>query len=279
MIFMKKILLAFDGSNFSEGAFEFVRRLNNIQPVLVTGVFVPQVAYSNGSNYSPAAAFAGAYVPVFDDEESEVIEKNIDRFKNLCQQNGIKYRVHKEFIDFALPELKKESRFADVLLISGELFYKRFIELDHYDYLRDLLHVSECPVLVLPEHYQFPVSNIIAYDGSEEAVYALKQFAYLFPELTDNKTLLVYAGDKEERNGFPSKDYIVELATQHYSDLTFYKLDMNPRKYFSTWIKNQKGSMLVSGSFGRSAFSQIFRKSFVADIIRDHKVPVFIAHK
>ena len=56
---MKKILLAFDGSNFSEGAFEFVRRLNDIQPLLVTGVFVPQVAYSNASSYSPAAAFAG----------------------------------------------------------------------------------------------------------------------------------------------------------------------------------------------------------------------------
>lgn len=276
---MKKILLAFDGSNFSEGAFEFVRRLNDIQPLLVTGVFVPQVAHSNASSYSPAAAFAGAYVPLLDDEDTELIEKNIDRFEDLCQKHGIAYRVHKDFVDFALPELKKESRFADVLIISGELFYKRFIELDHYDYLRDLLHVSECPVLVLPEHYQFPVSNIVAYDGSEEAVYALKQFAYLFPELAVNKTLLVYAQDKDKNGRIPSKDYIIELAAQHYKDLTFYKLDMNPRKYFSTWIKNEKGSMLVSGSFGRSAFSQIFRKSFVADIIREHKVPVFIAHK
>lgn len=276
---MKKILLAFDGSNFSEGAFEFVRRLNEMEPVLVTGVFVPQVAFVNGSTYSPAAAFAGAYVPVLDDEDADITNKNVDRFEKLCKKNSINYRIHKDFIDFALPELKKESRFADVLIISGELFYKRFIELDHYDYLRDLLHVSECPVLVLPEHSPFPVNNIIAYDGSEEAVYALKQFAYLFPELAVNKTLLVYAQDKNDSKRIPSKDYIVELATQHYKELTFYKLDMNPKKFFSTWIKNEKGSMLVSGSFGRSAFSQIFRKSFVADIIKDHKVPVFIAHK
>lgn len=275
---MKKILLAFDGSNFSEGAFEFVRRLNDIQPVLVTGIFVPQAAYSNASNYSQMSAFAGAYVPLADDEDTEVVEKNIDHFEDLCQKNGIAYRIHKNFIDFALPELKKESRFADVLIISGELFYKRLIELDHYDYLRNLLRVSECPVLVLPEHYKFPVNNILAYDGSEEAVYALKQFAYLFPELAVNKTLLVYAQDKDERS-FPSKDYIVELANQHYKDLTFYKLDINPGKYFSTWIKNEKAPILISGSFGRSALSQIFKKSFVAEIIRDHKVPVFIAHK
>ena len=275
---MKKILLAFDGCNFSEGAFEFVRRLNEIQPVLVTGVFVPQVAYSNVTSYSPAAAFAGAYVPLVDDDDTEVVEENIHRFETLCRKNGMQYRIHKDFVDFALPELKKESRFADVLIISGELFYKRFIELDHYDYLRDLLHVSECPVLVLPEKYQFPVNNILAYDGSEESVYALKQFAYIFPELTLNKTLLVYAQDNDERD-FPSKEYIVELATQHYKKLIFYKLDMHPRKYFSTWIKNEKGPLLISGSFGRSAFSQVFKKSFVADIIRDHKVPVFIAHK
>ena len=275
---MKKILVAFDGSNFSEGAFEFVRHLNDLQPLLVTGVFVPQVAYANFSAFSPAAAFAGAYVPVVDEEDAEQIEKSIQRFEHLCIANGIRYRVHKEFIDFALPELKKESRFADLLVISGELFYKRFIELDHYDYLRDLLHISECPVLVLPEHYKFPSNNILAYDGSEEAVYALKQFAYLFPELAANKTLLVYAHDKHEKD-IPSKDYIVELASQHYTDLTFYRLDVHPRKYFSTWIKNEKSPMLISGSFGRSVFSQIFKRSFVADIIRDHKVPVFIAHK
>lgn len=275
---MKKILLAFDGSNFSEGAFEFVRWLNEIQPVLVTGVFVPQESYSNVSNYYPAAAFAGAYVPVPDAVDTELIEKNIIHFEDLCETNGISYHIHKDFVDFALPELKRESRFADVMILSGELFYKRFIELDHFDYLRDLLHVSECPVLVLPEHYQFPVSNIIAYDGSEEAVYALKQFAYLFPELTVNKTLLVYAHDKHPK-GLPSKNSIVELATLHYKNLTFYKLDANPRKYFSSWIKNEKGSILVSGSFGRSALSQIFKKSFVAEIIRDHKMPVFVAHK
>jgi nucleotide-binding universal stress UspA family protein len=275
---MKKVLLAFDGSSFSEGAFDFVRRLNEIQPLLVTGVFVPQVAHTNVSTYSPAAAFAGAYVPMIDDEDTESMEKNIAKFESLCRKNSISYRIHKDFVDFALPELKKESRFADVLIISGELFYRRYIELDHYDYLRDLLHVSECPVLVLPEHFQFPDSNILAYDGSEESVYAIRQFAYLFPELSGNNTLLVYAQDKS-RSGIPSKDYIVELATQHYKNLTFYKLNVNPRKYFSTWIRNEKGSVLVSGSFGRSAFSQIFRKSFVADIIKDHKIPVFIAHK
>ena len=40
---MKKILLAFEGSHFSEGAFEFARKLNELSPVQLTGVFLPQI--------------------------------------------------------------------------------------------------------------------------------------------------------------------------------------------------------------------------------------------
>ena len=252
---MKKILFASDGFNFSEGSFEFVRRINDIQPVLVTGVFIPQVTYANLWSYTAAAAVSGYYAPLLEEEDNKVVENNITHFENLCQKNGIAYRIHKDFFDFDFPELKKESRFSDVMIISGELFYKRFIESDQFDHLREVLHISECPVLVVPESYHFPNNNILAYDGSEESVYAIKQFAYLFPELAPNKTLLVYEEEKEDKN-CPSKDYIIELASQHYKDLTFYKLESNAKKYFSAWISNMEGSILISGSFSRSALSQ-----------------------
>ena len=37
---MKKILLAFDGTHFSNGAFQFARELNELEPALVTGAFL-----------------------------------------------------------------------------------------------------------------------------------------------------------------------------------------------------------------------------------------------
>lgn len=275
---MKKILLAFDGSNFSEGAFEFARRLNDIEPVLVTGVFMPQVDYANLWSYASAAGAGAGFIPLLEEDDSDIVQRNILEFEELCQKNGIAYRVHKDFYSFALPELKKESRFADVIILSGELFYKGVIESNQFDYLRDALHAAESPVLIVPEHYQFPDNNILSYDGTGESVYAIKQFAYIFPELTSNSTLLVYAEDEENKD-FPSKQQIVELVTQHYKDLTFYKLENTSKKYFSKWINERSGSILISGSFSRSIFSQLFRKSFVSEIIREHKVPVFIAHR
>lgn len=275
---MKKILIVFDGTNFSEGAFEFVRRLNEITSILLTGVFMPQVAYANLWSYAAATNAANTFIPMVEEEEADQVKRNMYHFESLCKKSGIRYRVHKDFFDFALPELKKESRFSDLVILGGEVFYKGVSGGAQIDFIRDALRITECPVLIVPEQYEFPDNNILAYDGSEESVFAIKQFAYIFPELARNKTLLVYAEDENDKE-FPSRDYITELSTQHYPDLIFYTLEMNPKKYFSLWISERKGSILVSGSFGRSAFSQTFRKSFVNDVIKDHLLPVFIAHK
>ena len=274
---MKKIILAFDGTHFSEGAFEFARRLNELQPVLLTGVFLPRAELANLWSYADGVG-SPLLIPLIESSESELVQQNIDCFEKLCRSNGIDYRVHKDFFDFALPELKKESSYADLLILGSEMFYENMGTNSPNDYLRDALHDVACPVLLVPEKFDFPESIILAYDGSEDAVYAIKQFAYLFPELTNRETLLVYANIDVEED-FPDKIQMEELAARHFSNLTLFKLDVNPKKYFSKWVLEKKSAMLVSGSYGRSGLSQLFKKSFVKDVIADHRLPVFTAHK
>jgi hypothetical protein len=273
---MKKIILAFEGTHFSEGSFEFARRLNELQPVLITGVFLPQAELANLWSYADGVAIP--YIPLIESEESELVQKNIERFEKLCQQNNINYRVHKDFFDFALPELKKESCYADLLILGSEVFYENMGTNSPNDYLRDVLHDVSCPVLLVPEKFDFPESIILAYDGSEDSVYAIKQFAYLFPELSNRQTLLVYANE-DVKEDFPEKIQMEELAARHFNNLTLFKLDVNPKKYFSSWVIDKNSAMLVSGSYGRSSLSQLFKNSFIKDIIASHRLPVFIAHK
>lgn len=274
---MKKILLAFDGTHFSEGAFELANSLNETNKILLTGIFLPQVDYANLWSYSGGGMAGPVFIPLVEGPDTETIEKNIERFESLCQKNGIEYRVHKDFYDFALPELKKETRFADLLILGSEKFYENIGTNEPNEYLKEALHGVECPVIVVPEKIIFPNSNILAYDGSEASVYAIKQFAYLFPELTSNPTVLVYIKEKGEE--LPDEVNIEELAARHFSDLSLSRLQANPKKYFSSWMLENKGAILISGAFGRSAFSRTFKKSFVTEIIREHKWPVFIAHK
>jgi hypothetical protein len=277
MFFLKNIILAFDRTHFSEGAFEFARRLNELQPILLTGVFLPQAELANLWSYADGVG-VGPFVPMIESNESELVLQNIARFEKLCKGNGIDYRIHKDFYDFVIPELKKESRYTDMMILGSEVFYENMGTAAPNDYLRDALHDVACPVLLVPEKFNFPESIILAYDGSDESVYAIKQFAYLFPELTNKEVLLVYANDDAEED-FPDKIQIEELAVRHFTNLTLFKLDINPKKYFSTWIMEKKSAMLVSGSYGRSGISQLFKKSFIKNVIADHRLPVFIAHK
>ena len=274
---MKKILIAFDGYRFSEAAFEFARRLNEQNPILLTGLFIPQVSYANMWVYT-GSAVAGAYVPVLEEDEDEEVQKNIEKFKTLCITNNISFRVHKDYNDFAIPELKQETRFADLLILSSEKFFQNMIGTNGEFYMREAIHDAECPVIVIPEYFRFPDHNIIAYDGSASSVHAIKQFAYLLPELCQNETLLVYAGDNDEEQ-LPNEDLVEELVTQHFKHLQIIKLNINPRKYFSSWMEEEPSAMLICGALGRSTLSQIFKKSFITDMIAEHKLPVFIAHE
>ncbi len=274
---MKKILMAFDYSNFSEGAFEIARRLNELHPILLTGVFLPQPLFGNLWNY--ADGIAGPYsIPVVADIDETKMAANIAKFEKKCIGNGINFRIHKEGYDFALAELKKETRLADLLILGSETFYEDTkIEMPN-DYLEEALHKVECPVLVVPENFNFPKSVILAYDGTASSVYAIKQFVYIFPELSNIAALLIYASTDEQED-FPDKIRIEELAARHFSDLTLLKLDIDPKKHFATWMLEKESSLLVCGSFGRSKLSEMFKKSFIREVIGDHKIPVFIAHQ
>jgi nucleotide-binding universal stress UspA family protein len=274
---MKKILLAFDGAHFSEGAFEFARKMNELSPILLTGVFMPLIDYAGLWSYS-AAAVSGMVVPMINEDDAANIEDNVSRFSTLCESAHIEFRVHKDFSEFALPGLKKETRFADLLILGSESFYHNISSEEPNSYLKDAVHNAECPVVIVPEHFEFPEKNILAYDGTDSSVYAIKHFAYLFPELTDNKTVLAYVKDNDQI-AFPDEQNIEELVSRHFPDLTFFKLGIDPKKYFALWMSERKDSILVCGAYSRSSFSMLFKRSFVTEVIRDHKIPVFIANR
>lgn len=274
---MKKIALVFDGTNFSAGAFQFVKLMHEAEPVLVTGIFLPQVNFANLWSYAHGNN-SPLYIPMLENNDRDTVQSNILQFEKLCRNNGMEYRVHKDFYDFAIPQLKKETRFADLVVLGSQTFYNNVDYQEPNEYLEDALNSVECPVVVVPESYSAPENNILAYDGSASSVYAIKMFVYLFPQLTKNKTLLVYASSNADK-AIPEEQQIEELAAYQFNDLTVMKLELSSKKDFAAWVAEHENAILVSGSFGRSAFSQFINKSFVSEIIREHTLPVFITHR
>ncbi len=275
---MKKILLAFDGNHFSNAALEFARKLNQQEPIMLTGAFLPQVDYANLWSYSGGAMAGTSYVPLVEDADAEAVKENIQRFEEFCKKNNIQYSVHKDYFDFAIPELRKESKFADLMIISSEVFYEQAGTDSPNEYLKEIMHEASCPVLVIPEKFEFPQSNILSCDGSESSIYAIKQFAYLFPSFTRNESVLAYAKDSWE-DDMPNEKNVTELVASHFPNYTVIRLSDNNKTFFANWLWERKNSIVVSGAFGRSELSMLFRKSYITTVISDHRLPVFIAHR
>lgn len=272
---MKKVLFALDDNHLSQGAFDFVTRMNEKEPVLLTGIYIP--AFINDLAWSTPGGEDALFIPRLLNEDEAMIRGNIQGFKDACITNSIDFRVHGDIGYSILEGLQKETRFADLLVIGLDNYYASPGEDYVHGELKRIIEKAECPVLLIPAKSSYPDNIVIAYDGSAASTYALKLFTYLFPSMTTIKTLVVHAS--LDTSTFPDEDYIKELAARHFSDLTFSSLEFEPKKYFSTWIEDRPNTLLVTGSYGRSGVSQLFNTSFMDEILKCHDVPVFIAHK
>jgi len=273
---MKKVVLTYSSGPLATSVFEFLRALNEQQPLFVSAVFLTQLVYA--SVWSDAS---GLGVPVFlpvSDQDDKELKQAVKQFEQNCQQHQIAYQVHKDYTALPQEEILRETRFADVLVMRNERFYESISQNELSPLLREVLHGTECPVVVVPEAFSLPDKNLLFYDGSASSAFAIKQFAYLFPELCSNETQLIYTkADKDEH--LPHERQIQEITAQHFSNLKQARLHLHAKDELKAWIAEQPNAMLVSGAFGRSGFSQLLHKSFMHELIGLHKYPVFIAHK
>lgn len=270
---MKKIVFAFYDDQFSASAVEFICRMNASSPLMLTAIslkkeVVELPTYADGT--------FGMFLPLTQSLKRKAPTTNLERLERIFLENGIQYHLQEDVQDLTLAVLQKESRFSDLLIIGSEMIYKDQEKGSINVMIEDLLHYISCPALLIPEEFDFPNSLVLAYDGSKDCVFAIRQFAVLFPQLLKLNTLLAYINDNPDSD-IPNEKEIRDLATVHFNNLTFCIMDS--KKEFSNWMAQRKNSMLVCGSYGRSALSQFIRKSFARNIIANSQVPVFIAHR
>ena len=218
--------------------------------------------------------------PVFLPEMTNDVENqtkaSIKLFEAHCDKAGLEFRTHYTPVENVVNEIRKESRYADLLVLSSEKFYTNLGTERQHEYLLHVLHQSECPVVLVPERFEFPETLVIAFDGSPASAYAIRQFSGLFPQLTGLKTILVHAGVKEQ---MPDWEYAEEMINRHFPNLTVHSLVADPKKYFDSWVMDNRNPMVIAGAYSRSFISEMMKKSFVSTVVEEHYVPVFIAHR
>ncbi|HMO31434.1 MAG TPA: hypothetical protein PKE63_02705 [Lacibacter sp.] len=274
---MKKILMALDGEHFPKGAFELAAALHRSSPVLVTGVFLSPIDVSKIVAYTGLEAVP-LMPSVIEGDYSDQVKNNMELFRSRCDAEGMEYRIHNDSENLPLASLIRETRFADILFISRDSFFSNISKEQPNEYMQELLKKTECPVVLVPDNFDPPGKVMLLYDGEASSVYAIKQFAYLFPELAKLPTTLTeITATPDER--LPDQDAVTELVARHYNDLTLNEMVLESKRQLTNWLITDESTWLVMGAYGRSLFSTLFKKSFADELINRVQLPVFIAHK
>lgn len=272
---MKKILLLCDGENFPSGAIRFIKNMRENEPVYVKGLFFNPIDIVEmiPVSFMPVE---GPYQKL-KEKEKLLVERSQEKFIHVFENAGIKYGVHPHIGEWNRELFIKESRFCDLVVISEELFCTNAMENQPNYFMIEALRASESPVLVVPENFSCVEQLAFAYDGGKESMYAIKQFAYLFPDLIVLPSEFVHI--KEDiKDVIPEKALLSEYTFCHFETQFTSKLHFDPKKLLTSWLGNKKNVFLVSGSFSRSALSNTFKRSFADQVIAEHTCPIFIAH-
>lgn len=264
---MKKILIVLHGENFPESAMNFISTLNEKSPLFLTALVLPGLPHiENWASYSVAS---------IGNLKDVSAEKNTDTFRKRCKTHHIQFAVHKGTTEPGIPQIVKASRFADLLVASEGLLITDEANTP-MEGLRQMMHQAECPVLVVPNEMRTPEQIMIAYDGSESSMFAIKQFTYLFPEFRSIEAIVVHM----DKNGasMPYKEHIEQWIKGYFDRYSMVTVNYNAAEYFSAEA-NPHPVLIVTGSFGRTGMSRWMHPSFADKLVSQYHIPIFSGHR
>lgn len=279
---MKHILLAFDGSYYSEAALRYAIQLAKSEEAMIEGIFLEDIsAYHQFSPIFEAPDVIGIADEVLEELKNSTrqsIEENVAKFKASCAASAVHCKAEHE-IGVPGVELIDRSMFTDVLIIGAITYFSNLGIQGDMRLVSELLSHAHCPVIVVPE--QFHEVNLInfSFDGSSSASFAIRQFLYLFPNLIASAKANLITIVRGEEVMVPYEEEMLKYLRYYKKNLYREVLQGKAREELLRYVKMSPESIVVMGAFGRNAFSQMFKPSVGKKLIRSNSVPIFIAHE
>lgn len=278
---MKKIIAAIDGLKLSESTMNYAVHIAKELDAHLVGVFLDDPTYTSYKIYEAVVkeGASEAKLKQYDEEDAERRKEAARRFESVCNDAGINHSVHHDR-DIALRELLHESIYADLLVIDCHETLTHYEEKQPSRFIRDLLSDVQCPVLLVPHKYK-PIDKIVLlYDGEPSSVYAIKMFTYLLPLFKNLDTEIVCVKTLNETSHLPDNKLMKEFMKRHFP-----KVDYNVIKGFAEVevVKHLKrfspNVLAVLGAYRRGKVSRWFHESMADTLIKETKLPLFIAHQ
>ena len=200
------------------------------------------------------------------------------KFETACQASGLEYTVHHDR-NIAIQELKHESIYADLLIIDSKETLTHYTEKLPTRFIRDLLGDAQCPVLIVPAQYK-PIQKIILlYNGEPSSVHAIKMFSYLLPQLKHLDTEVISVNPADSTLHMPDNKLMKEFMKRHYPKAKYTVMKGWAEDEIVKYLKkSHENSLVVLGAYRRGTVSRWFRESMADVLMKEVKLPLFIAH-
>ncbi|SMO65942.1 universal stress protein [Solitalea koreensis] len=277
---MEKIIAAFDGLRFSDSTNRYAIDLAKQHRAHLVGVFLDDFTRRGYSVYETVLLKG---VPVeklkdFNEKDKESRVQSVAKFESACREAGLNYSVHHD-ANLAIRELLHESVFADLLVIDFHETFNNREEVPPTHFITDLLSDVQCPVLLVPNKYKSIEKLLLLYDGRPSSVYAIKMFSYLLPNLKHVETKVITVKSESVSHHVPDNKLVKEFMKRHFPNADYTVLNGYPETEIVQSLRTEgEHSLVVCGAYRRSAVSMFFNQSIADTLMREVKMPLFIAH-
>lgn len=279
---MKKILAVFDGYHVSKSTLAYAEEVAYTTNTHLVGCFLDEYIYRSYSVpevYKQYKKNPERVIKQLDEADNKKRDEAVRKFEESCSKAKISFSVHRNK-SIALQELKHESMFADLIIISGHETFNRFRQKPPTPFIKDLLADVQCPVLVVPDTYK-PLDKItLLYDGTPSSIFAVKMFSYLFGDYNELPIeVFTVKSTHLDSLRLPDNKLMREFMKRHFSKAEYKVVKGDPEQQILGHLRNHKGNeMVVLGAYRRSELSRWFKASMADILMRELDTVLFIAH-
>jgi nucleotide-binding universal stress UspA family protein len=245
------------------------------------GVFLEDYTRHSYS-FRQLAQYEGAdsegYLHQLNQQDEHQRSESIEKFQQQCRNANLAFSIHRDR-NVALQELLEESIYADLLIINAAESLTRFKERPPTKFIQELLAEVQCPVVLVPETFQPLERILLLYDGEPSSVFAARSFSYLFDCFAGVETSVLTVRSGKEELGLPRNYLVREFIKRHFPKAEYIVIKGNPEEEIPYYLQREKkAAMVVLGAYQRSRLSRMFKPSMADHLLKQVKVPLFIAH-
>jgi hypothetical protein len=277
---MKKFIAAFDGLKYAASTANCAIALTKHTHAHLVGVFLDDRLYTSYKIYDLVVneGVSDNRLKKYEEQDKATRAAAADTFEINCQKEKLEYSVH-HTPDIAIQELKHESIYADLLVIDANETFTHYKEKPPTRFIRDLLEDVQCPVLIVPGKYKSIQKLVLLYDGEPSSVYAIKMFSYLLPQLKHLETEVITVNPTAKNQHLPDNRLMKEFMKRHFPNATYTVLKGLAEIEIIDHLKKQhSNTLVVLGAYKRGNVSRWFRESMADTLMKQIKLPLFIAH-